>query len=87
MLQRGLNVENILLDELGNVDGHMVYQPLEDPLNNQSTPVTINLTMFTGNTDQCHIHDAFCQLASTEFGTYCIKAILSNLIAVLLYLC
>ena len=60
------------MDELGNVDGHMVYQPLEDPLNNQSTPVTINLTMFTGKTNQCQTHDSFCKMVSTEFDTYCI---------------
>ena len=52
LFQRGFNLENILVDEHGNVDGEMKYYPLEDPLNNQSMPVTVNLTKYTGNVFQ-----------------------------------
>ena len=51
MFQTGFNVEGILLDDDGNVEGHIAYEPLENPLDPGSAHVTVNLTKFTGNTE------------------------------------
>ena len=50
MFQIGFNVEGILVDADGNVEGDIEYDPREDPLDLESARVTVNLTKFTGNT-------------------------------------
>ena len=50
LLQIGFNVEGILIDADGNVEGDIEYDPREDPLDLESARVTVNLTKFTGNT-------------------------------------
>ena len=48
-----MNFDNILLNEFGEVTGCMNYEPLVDPLDQESAPMKVQITRLTGNNWLC----------------------------------